>query len=76
MSIERDIALAACDGAVQGACQQYAQHGTLAMLVRSDGDSYRLIFPKGYEAELAKLLYRAADEMVSRIEPAQSKAQH
>lgn len=73
---DREIVTAVCDGCMAGACKQYLQSGILAAAVRADPTGVRIIYPQGYEAELAKLLYRAADEMVSRITATESKAKH
>jgi len=44
--------------------QTYGKHGVLSALIRADGTSDCVIVcPAGYEAELAKMLYRAADTM-------------
>lgn len=63
------ILVAEVDGASAQLVGAYAQLEHLAVLVRSDGACLRLICPAGCDAQLARLLYQAADEMAERAMP-------
>lgn len=60
----------ACDSYAIAVCKTYGKYGTLGAFIRPDGDGVAVIYAQGREAEVARLLYKAADEMVSRIAPA------
>jgi len=64
---EKLAARIACDSYAIAVCKTYGKYGTPAAFIRPDGDGVAVIYPQGSEAEIARLLYKAADEMVSRI---------
>lgn len=72
---EREIELAVCDGFAQGVVKRCVDNGSLAAMVRMVGSQIRIACPQGFEAELARMLYRAADMMADRIAP-EPKVKH
>lgn len=69
---DAEIALIVRDAFAQSVCESHINVGNLCGFVRVQGAEIRVIYPQGYEAELARMFYRAADEMVSRIKGAPS----
>ena len=52
------------DSVAHDLVQTYGKYGVLSALIRADGTGDCVIVcPAGYEGELAKMLYRAADTM-------------
>lgn len=61
------INLATCDLIAIGLVENYVLGGKLAVVIRKDGTQPHLLLPKASRAEIAELLYAAADLVTATI---------
>lgn len=71
-----DVQTIVRDSFATAVCKAHLEAGDLCGFVRMEGNDVRLIYPQGCEAEMARLFYRAADELVARIKPTDSAGKH